>query len=76
MIDVAAESGWLGTTLQIQTLLQMIVQGCWHNQSAILTLPHLEQFMMYVFKKQKQNIDCLPALMDYCKGSCIGIFRL
>jgi len=37
MIDVAAESGWLATTLQIQTLLQMIVQGCWHNQVSVLS---------------------------------------
>ena len=26
MIDVAADSGWLATTLQIQNLLQMIIQ--------------------------------------------------
>lgn len=71
MIDVAAESGWLGTTLQIQTLLQMIVQGSWHNQSSLLTLPHLEHFMMYLFKKPKQfQIDCLPVLMDFCEGKC------
>ena len=69
MIDVSAESGWLATTLQIQTLLQMIVQGCWHNQSSILTLPHLEKFMMYLFKRQKLNIDCLPELIDYCDGN-------
>ena len=68
MIDVSAESGWLGTTLQIQTLLQMIVQGCWHNQSSLLTLPHLEKFMLYLFKKPKFNIDCLPVLMDFCDG--------
>ena len=32
MIDIAAESGWLATTLQLQNLLQMIVQGKWVNQ--------------------------------------------
>jgi activating signal cointegrator complex subunit 3 len=70
MIDVAAESGWLATTLQIQTLLQMIVQGCWHNQSSLLTLPHLERFMLYVFKTPKQSFDCLPTLIDACAGDC------
>ena len=68
MIDVSAESGWLATTLQIQTLLQMIIQGAWHNKSSILTLPHVEHFMLYAFNIPKQNIDCLPVLMDFCDG--------
>ncbi len=68
MIDVSAESGWLATTLQIQTLLQMIIQGAWHNKSSILTLPNIEHFMLYSFKIPKQNIDCLPVLMDFCDG--------
>ncbi len=42
------------------------LQGCWHYQSSVLTLPHLQPFMMYLFKKTK--IDCLPALMSHVKG--------
>ena len=69
MIDVAAESGWLATTLQIQTLLQMIVQGSWHDQPSLLTLPHLDESMLYLFKRPKEGkIDCLPVLMDICEG--------
>jgi hypothetical protein len=39
MVDVAADSGWLYTTLKIMNLLQMVVQGRWLSNSSLLTLP-------------------------------------
>jgi hypothetical protein len=39
MVDVAADSGWLYTTLKIMNLLQMVVQGRWNSSSSLLTLP-------------------------------------
>lgn len=29
MIDLAADAGWLATTLRAQTLLQMVIQARW-----------------------------------------------
>lgn len=41
MVDVAAEGGWLSTTLSACHLFQMLMQGRWHTDSSLLTLPHL-----------------------------------
>ena len=46
MIDVCADNGWLATTLQCLGLLQMIVQGRWFSDSSLMTLPHVEKFML------------------------------
>jgi activating signal cointegrator complex subunit 3 len=43
MVDVAADNGWINTTLNTMYLMQMIVQGRWYTDSPLLTLPHLEQ---------------------------------
>lgn len=43
MIDVCSDKGFLGPALNSMVLLQMALQGRWHNDSALLTLPHLEQ---------------------------------
>jgi hypothetical protein len=40
MVDVAADSGWLYTTLKVMNLLQMVIQGRWLTSSSLLTLPH------------------------------------
>lgn len=38
MIDVSANGEWLASTLRSQQLLQMIIQGCWIDDSVFLTL--------------------------------------
>ena len=58
MIDVSADAGWLSTTLQILTLLQMIIQGRWNTESSLLILPHMETFI--VTSLEQQHISCLP----------------
>ncbi|KAG8186270.1 hypothetical protein JTE90_004616 [Oedothorax gibbosus] len=71
MIDVAADRGWLGPTLLSMTLMQMALQGRWHNESAILTLPHLEKFHLPSLRfssedrneADKRTVDCLPMLI-------------
>lgn len=50
MLDVAAHEGWLVTAISICNLVQMIVQGRWLHDSALLTLPHVEQQGLYVFR--------------------------
>ncbi len=64
MIDVSADSGWLSTTLNIQSLLQMLIQGRWYeSDSSLLTLPHLQAFMLRPWAAQ--GIECLPQLVHY-----------
>ncbi len=41
MIDVAADSGWLATTLRLQQLMQMVVQAVWIDDLPVSTLPHI-----------------------------------
>ena len=36
MIDVSAENGWLSTTLRIMTVMQMVIQARWINESSLL----------------------------------------
>jgi activating signal cointegrator complex subunit 3 len=69
MLDVAAESGWLATSLRIQNLLQMVVQGRWITESSLLTLPHLEPYMVKLLSTSTKNrVESLPELMAYCQG--------
>lgn len=48
MVDVAANSGHLHTTLKCMTLMQCIVQGRWWNDSTLLQLPHVTANMLPV----------------------------
>merc|ERR1712111_71711 len=54
MIDVCAENGWLASTLRIIQLMQMVLQARWLKENPLLTLPHMEHHMLYLF--QKKNI--------------------
>jgi len=50
MLDVAANEGWLVTAISICNLVQMIIQGRWLHDSSLLTLPHVEQQDLYLFR--------------------------
>ena len=50
MLDVSADRGWLVASLQVITLLQMVVQGRWWHDSSLLTLPHIELFHLPCFR--------------------------
>lgn len=43
MVDIAADEGWLATTLRIMHLVQMCIQGRWLSNPSILTLPCLTE---------------------------------
>ncbi|PRP78838.1 activating signal cointegrator 1 complex subunit 3 [Planoprotostelium fungivorum] len=43
MVDVAADGGWMNTSLQCMYLLQMIMQGMWQTDSQLLSLPLNQQ---------------------------------
>uniref|UniRef100_A0AAY4D056 Activating signal cointegrator 1 complex subunit 3 n=1 Tax=Denticeps clupeoides TaxID=299321 RepID=A0AAY4D056_9TELE len=82
MLDVAANEGWLVSTLSICNLVQMIVQGRWIHDSSLLTLPHVEQQHLYLFRRWNSRgrraegmggtcdgpIDGLPELIAACNG--------
>ncbi|XP_061919735.1 activating signal cointegrator 1 complex subunit 3 [Entelurus aequoreus] len=80
LLDVAANEGWLVTALSICNLVQMIVQGRWLHDSSLLTLPHVEQQDLYLFRKWSNRkgradrrgyngpIDGLPELITACNG--------
>lgn len=67
MIDVSADAGWLSTTLQILTLLQMIIQARWNSDSTLLTLPHMETFIASNLVKN-EKIVALPQFIKRYRG--------
>ncbi|KAM4632986.1 activating signal cointegrator 1 complex subunit 3 [Polymixia lowei] len=80
MLDVAANEGWLVTALSICNLVQMVVQGRWLHDSSLLTLPHIEQQDLYLFRRWADRsgrgraggfhgpIEGLPELIAICEG--------
>ncbi|GFU32706.1 activating signal cointegrator 1 complex subunit 3 [Nephila pilipes] len=72
MIDVCADKGWLAPTLLSMTLLQMILQARWHDDNALLTLPHLDKNHLPCLsfstdvrnETEKKPIECLPLLIE------------
>uniref|UniRef100_A0A3Q2PUF9 Activating signal cointegrator 1 complex subunit 3 n=1 Tax=Fundulus heteroclitus TaxID=8078 RepID=A0A3Q2PUF9_FUNHE len=80
MLDVAANEGWLVTALSVCNLVQMIVQGRWLHDSSLLTLPHIEQHHLHLFRKWagrggrsgaegfRGPIEGLPELIAACSG--------
>ncbi|KAJ8290873.1 hypothetical protein GJAV_G00018670 [Gymnothorax javanicus] len=80
MLDVAASEGWLVAVLSVCNLVQMIVQGRWLHDSSLLTLPHIEQEDLYLFRKWSPGqarggaggyrgpIEGLPELIAACDG--------
>ncbi|XP_023223865.1 activating signal cointegrator 1 complex subunit 3-like [Centruroides sculpturatus] len=78
MIDISSDQGWLPTSLQTMILLQMTLQGRWHNDSTLLTLPHINSTNLYCFGKiypntitghhEVSSVECLPELIAYVRG--------
>ncbi len=50
-MDIAADQGWLATSLRVMHLIQMCVQGRWLSDASILTLPHLKASHLSSFSK-------------------------
>ncbi|XP_059556832.1 activating signal cointegrator 1 complex subunit 3 isoform X2 [Myotis daubentonii] len=79
MLDVTANQGWLVTALNITHLVQMVIQGRWLKESSLLTIPHIEQHHLHIFRKWSPGvkgsrvggpgfIECLPELIQACGG--------
>ncbi|CAG8568952.1 618_t:CDS:10 [Ambispora leptoticha] len=73
MIDVAAEQGMLTTSLHIMNLVQSIKQARWPDESALLTLPGIEQH--HVESLVKQGIVSLAQLADSSDSQLIEYFN-
>lgn len=50
MVDVAADSGWLATTLSAMHLMEMIMQGLWFTDSTLLALPYVTKELLPWFR--------------------------
>jgi len=44
MLDVSADTGLLATSLQVISVMQMVMQARWNHDNSILMLPHLQPF--------------------------------
>lgn len=78
MIDICAEQGWLASTLRIQNLMQMVIQGAWIHSSPLLNLPHIEDYHVKLFRRHNPYLTTLPGLMKECVKdykSLAGILR-
>ena len=51
MIDVSAENGWLSTTLRIMTVMQMVIQARWINESSLLGMISNKMSIVTIFVK-------------------------
>ncbi len=51
MVDMAANEGWLATTLRLMHLVQMCVQGRWILDSSVLSLPHVGEEYLAMFNQ-------------------------
>jgi len=74
MIDLCAESGWLGSTLRVIVLLQQLVQARWHTDNPFLVLPHIEVHMVYMFSQLQAS--CIPQLVYNIKGEYEKLARV
>ncbi|CAM6105785.1 unnamed protein product [Calypogeia fissa] len=52
MVDVAANRGWLQTALSTMHLLQMVMQGLWHDSSPFWMLPYMEDRILDNFSER------------------------
>lgn len=64
MIDIAAEAGWLKTTINIILLMQMIVQALWYDTLSLATLPEMTPAIIERLMTEFA-IDSLAALISH-----------
>lgn len=77
MVDIAADHGWLCTTLNIINLIQMIIQGRWLHDGSLSILPHIDPNNASIFSeappdrwsRRGEPIAYLPQLMDLCNSN-------
>jgi len=58
MVDIAADAGFLKTSLRLMNLAQMIVQGRYPSESTLLTLPHVTNSHVEALARQVRVVCC------------------
>lgn len=75
MIDVAADSGLLTTSLTIMNMLQCIKQARYLHDSTLLTLPGVDESMLDKIKYKGNPIKSLAELTQYSPTEIQKIFQ-
>jgi activating signal cointegrator complex subunit 3 len=70
-IDITAEKGYLDAVLNMMNLMQMIMQGQWHSDNALLMLPYMDANNVESLKRQ--GTKYLPQLMDMNREKGIAL---
>jgi len=71
MLDVAADAGFLVTTLQVINVMQMVIQARWHTDNSLLTLPGVYPHHVSMLTRGRMDspIECLPEFIDFIDGN-------
>ncbi|CAK0786311.1 hypothetical protein CVIRNUC_009524 [Coccomyxa viridis] len=59
--DVAADAGWLRTTLATMRIIQGLMQGVWWDDSSLLMLPHMDRAAVQALAARR--LEALPQLL-------------
>ncbi len=62
MVDVAADGGWLFTSLNCMHLMQMVAQGQWHTESSLSMLSHVDDRVLGVLADE-HGIESVAQLL-------------
>ena len=80
MVDVAADAGWLRTTLNIMSLVQMLKQARWFDDCPLTTLPNVTPSLARRLRratvslgKQRRVPVSLPALLHASPSNVLRV---
>lgn len=74
MIDVAADTGLLTTSLTIMNMLQCIKQARYLHDSTLLTLPGIDEYMLGKIKHKGKSINSLAEITQFNPAEVSKIF--
>ncbi|KAH3764158.1 activating signal cointegrator 1 complex subunit 3 [Pelomyxa schiedti] len=63
IVDVAADKGWLSTSLNAMHLLEMIMQGVWFTDNTLLSLPSITRDKLSWFHDEL-GVESIPELFE------------
>ncbi|KAG2182998.1 hypothetical protein INT44_005979, partial [Umbelopsis vinacea] len=75
MIDVAADTGYLTTSLTVMNMLQCIKQARYLHDSTLLTLPGIQEYMLEKIKHKGRVIRNIAELTELSPAEIQKIFQ-
>jgi Sec63 Brl domain len=75
MIDVAADTGLLTTSLTVMNMLQCIKQARYVHDSTLLTLPGIQEYMLDKIKHKGRVIRNIAELTEFSPADLQKIFQ-